>query len=436
MRPTGQGEMMFALALGVLLAGAAMAGSPSPDDRTNAGYPSDPFAVAAEQQMPLVPPGAENPGPTDPRQGFSGTPVPAPGPSMAWGGAPSCSAPGPGYDGYSCPPIWYFGAGAHILGRTRADKMSLTRDGLSSATVMTTRSESFDGAPGGYAVLGRYLGLDSSNRNHFLEFDFWTENQWETDHAANSVGQVNYGTSADPVIAGSLTSFFPQTLSGFTGSDTQQYDYDSRLLNFELNYWIRPRGRPDRLVLYPNGKWYRERNEDLISSFMFGVRGMTLDEDFTFTGESHVTTNAGTTDGFGKYRIDTQNDLVGIQIGADVIQHGRRWEWGFQAKAAPMVNFAEQNSHLLAEGNPSFVNTERRWEGSEGKIAFLGEVGMRGKYWLTPAAAVSAAYNAYWLTGVAMAPEQLTFATFPTGQVNDEHLVFMHGLSLGLELNY
>jgi hypothetical protein len=105
----------------------------------------------------------------------------------------------------------------------------------------------------------------------------------------------------DPLEVGRLVGYFPVDYGGFTGADVYRYSYDSELSTFELNYWLRPRGRPDRLVLYPNGRWCRERQTGPVLSYMGGLRFLSLSEDFEFRAASLTESGDGTFAGLGRY---------------------------------------------------------------------------------------------------------------------------------------
>ena len=46
---------------------------------------------------------------------------------------------------------------------------------------MTTRSVPLEPGAGYEITLGRYLGRDSDNRDHFLEFTYYGGNAWQQD---------------------------------------------------------------------------------------------------------------------------------------------------------------------------------------------------------------------------------------------------------------
>ena len=44
-----------------------------------------------------------------------------------------------------------------------------------------------------------------------------------------------------------------------------------------------------------------------------------------------------------------------------------------------------------------------------------------------------ASYDFMWITGVALAPEQLQFVANPVNRINTNGMIFAQGVSLGLE---
>lgn len=346
-----------------------------------------------------------------------------------------CTGPCPAdADGYCCPPCWYLESGFRFQARNRPDRVTLSRRYIDVPGVglvfagrpLHTKYESFDGELGESLALGRFLGTDDSNRNQFVEMRYWATHDWETDSLASAVApETLYGT-------------FTMNFAGFSEASVHRYEYDSSIYNFEANYWLRPRGRPDRLVLYPNGCWRRERNTQVILSYMFGLRYISLNEDFDFRGESDGVIDDVPFEGLGRYSIAADNNMFGFQIGADLLQHGRNWSWGLQAKAAPLINVSEQGSLFRADGDPRFLSGNVSWTDDNAEVAFLGEFGAIGKFFITPNVTVFASYDLAWLFGVALAAEQFQ-RQIPVGttpEIRDEGTVFMHGLTMGMQFQF
>ena len=404
-------------------------------------------------------------------------------------------------------------------------------DGFRSVLSKTRlRSMGFNNAPGYTVTLGRYLGRDSANRDQFIEFTYWGLNHWETSKetvgiilsenfpstvqgVANKQSRVYYPTVENPQnfpadwslsilstppiggYAGSLLSPFPTIgeldISLNTGemTPTQQMgstldanfnqglrhsmSYSSTMNNFEFSARLRPRGRADRLVLDPSGKWRRECQPGNYLSFLFGMRATSINEAFQFlsTGPltivqyrypdneyvdpndpqadpvtEYVVIGQESVDTRGDYSVRTHNDLFGLQVGVDLIYRKCKWRYGFKAKAGPYVNFADQFSHITAPGftvpklypdDPDEEDVvvqpvDERLRARKNAVSLLAEVGFVGEYRIRPNMNVRAAYDFMWVTGLALAPEQLQFRGF-SDVVNTNGHIFSHGMTLTAE---
>ena len=331
--------------------------------------------------------------------------------------------------GYACPDAWYWDYGTRVLNRSRTRRILLDQNYLGQQ-IFTTRSLGFDVAAGYQTTVGHYLGRDTENRDQFVEFTYWGMNEWHETRTADGL-LLNFGTQQDPVFEGSLFSFF-ETVGGFDFAEAHQISYRSRIDNFELNARIRPRGRQDRLVLQPNGRWERRCQPGWYISYLAGLRGMSMDEDFTFHSSGRVITNQGTTFFFAHDAIRTHNDMFGFQVGAELIRRQCRLEYGVAAKAAPMINWSDQFTDVTTSGMASPLTRYARKD----DLAFFGEVSAVGRYKLLPNLVAYASFDFMWLLGAALAPEQIDFTLAPTPKVNDNGHVFYQGMTLGLEATW
>ena len=76
---------------------------------------------------------------------------------------------------------------------------------------------------------------------------------------------------------------------------------------------------------------------------------------------------------------------------------------------------------------------------SSGGVAFVGEINLSALYRLTDVWNLRAGYNAIWIEGLALAPDQLdfNFATAPGGnQLHNGGGMFLHGVNVGLEARW
>ncbi len=344
---------------------------------------------------------------------------------------PCCAVCG---GGSCCPPLWYIDQDVRVLTLSKPRGIALTKEfvgyGAGGVIVyeprMGTRSLGFDVAAGYLGTLGRYLGRDSENRDHFLEFTYWGLNDWIESFAVTGT-RYNYGNDVNPNWGGTLFSPFDLAVLGFNYADRQSIVYQADINNYELNVRIRPRGRPDRLVLHPNGRWRRECRPGWYTSYLFGLRVFSIDSMFQYA-------SSGVFEGknlCGDYLSLTHNDLFGLQIGGDYIYRKCKWTWGFRAKAGPFINFCDQKSHVTSydagETELDFYRIARKDD-----AALVIEFGFLTTYKVRPNLTLRAAYDLMWVTGLALAPEQLRFETDPPTGINTNGLAYLHGLSLGL----
>jgi len=357
--------------------------------------------------------------------------------------------------GSSAPPSFYIYQGVRILNRSKTRDTSLSFE-LAPNTgfftrKITTPMLSFDVAAGYEATVGRYLGRDSENRDQFVEFSYWGMNSWFSSESAIGQAVTYNATIEDPdnpgetiqvprAVAGNLFTPFPTDVGGFNRALTHDASYRSEINNFELNVWLRPRGR-NRLVMR-NGRWRRECQPGRFCSFLFGLRYLSVDERFDFLSRGRI--NVFDDDGnlvadgtlSGDYLVRTHNDLAGFQIGADLIQRNCKWTWGVRVKAGPYVNFSDQVSRVAsrAPDDPfATVTLDERRVDRQDEISLVGEFGFIGTYQARPNLTLRASYDFMWITGLALAPEQVTFDTNPPATINTNGMVFYHGVSLGAE---
>ncbi|MBN1396313.1 MAG: hypothetical protein JW959_14915 [Pirellulales bacterium] len=336
-----------------------------------------------------------------------------------WLGAdvgPCCAVCG---GGSGCPPDWYTEQGVRLMTRSRPRDLIIgsSYEGGVLTTVLSSRTAAPDLAAMYYTTLGHYFARDKKNRNHFVEFTYWGLNGWKD--KAERIGQGNlYSEYAIQGFA----------LDGFDAADLQSTYYASYTNNYEVNGRIVPRGRPDRLVMQPNGKWRRECQPGTYLSYLYGIR--VFQENETFRFHSQGTSNAITYT--GDYDIATHNVLLGFQFGADLTFRKCRFEWGIRAKLGPYLNFTDQQSEINS-GVSLAPDFSRRLSAAKHEASLLGETGFFASYKFFPNMIGRAGYDFMWVTGMSLAPEQLQFTTNTVNQVNTNGMIYYHGVSLSME---
>jgi hypothetical protein len=362
--------------------------------------------------------------------------------------------------GYCAPPCWYTEQGVHIISRSRPRNINLgevftTGTDASGNTVivpdyvLTTKSINYDAAAGYYATVGRYLGRDSQDRDDFLEFTYWGMNTWVDSSLVHGTRVTDSSYFGRPITFGALMSPFLSNayvvtgtvvngmgVGGFNQADIQTYTVNSEMHNFELNLRLSPRGRPDQLVLHPNGRWRRECQPGTYISYLVGLRYMTLGDGALWHGQGTIDDDGDVHFITADYNIKTENDLLGLQIGSELTFRRCKWSWGVRAKLGPYINFARdvqeiKNNALGDPFNSVFLDT--RLTAKKQIISLIGEVGFEASYRFKPNLIGRAAYDFMWINGLALAPEQYQFTYTPMPTINTNGSLFSHGLTLALE---
>jgi hypothetical protein len=128
----------------------------------------------------------------------------------------------------------------------------------------------------------------------------------------------------------------------------------------------------------------------------------------------------------------TVNNLFGFQIGADAIL----WDSGnrFRVESAIKAGVYGNGATL----NLTFADRDENNTFSAGRdhTAFVGDLSFTGVYQLNDRWALRGGYQMLWLTGVAVANEQLHGLNFdggPAPSVNVTHSAFFQGAMFGVE---
>jgi hypothetical protein len=136
---------------------------------------------------------------------------------------------------------------------------------------------------------------------------------------------------------------------------------------------------------------------------------------------------------------NTYNQFYGLQIGADigVYDMGGPLQINVMCKAGAFDNFAHQNYQRMVLTN-GVVTANTSLVGGRNQAAFLGEAGAVVTYALTKRLAFRASAEVIWLTGIALAPEQVTAVNLRTQRdtINTSGATFYYGGGAGLEYRF
>jgi hypothetical protein len=287
--------------------------------------------------------------------------------------------------------------------------------------------------PGTRLTLGRLAGRDAANRDYAMEITYLGLFEWKSraDFAGiqsvlgqppNSIRTVLGGVVADP--AGQPTAIF---VPGFSDADIQRFQYTTDFNSLEWN--LRILGRPERdiLALQPDGDWVRHDSSGRLVSFLGGLRFVSINDSFILQSEAAATPQSLAT--FGLYRARTHNDMVGAQLGLELMEKYTQWNWGFRSRVAAMSNWGERVSQISTINgiDPRFQIVD------DVNFVPLLEGGLFTAYQLRPNVTLRGAYDVLFLaSGTADVQRNLSLQpTFPPLNMTGRRL--LHGLSVGFE---
>jgi len=191
--------------------------------------------------------------------------------------------------------------------------------------------------------------------------------------------------------------------SAFRAAETHTQSYESHLHSAELSK-----------------KWW---GWDVIATSV-GLR-------YVYLGEEYLFDSVDDTDGFGRLRIDTENHLIGPQIGMDLFYPLGRFRTTLRGKCGLYGNIVNGRVTLDNGGVRQFDN-----DNNDIQIGFLSEFGCFFDYRVLPTVSLRAGYEFWYLYGFAAATNQpVTTLSSSTGSnVRSKEDVFLHGASVGAEV--
>lgn len=234
-----------------------------------------------------------------------------------------------------------------------------------------------------------------------LSGTYWGMQQWS---AGNSI-------LADPQGYTVLAySPFLQTAQIFGALDNQiGYTYSSQIQNVELNALVR---------LNPSDPYWQV-------NWLWGARYVYFADNFNLFG---IDDSNSTTENFN---VTTVNNLFGVQTGLLFVRGWSRVQWEAGLKFGLMANIFRQHgidslsAASVVPAGFNYVDTSNTGCGISG----LFEVTLAACYRITDNLGIRLGYQFYDLTGMALAPRQLT--SFGHGGN-----VALDGVSIGLQATW
>lgn len=364
----------------------------------------------------------------------------------------------------------------HVAVEPTATATNLVIDPLAQNS-LSSKDADFTFEAGAKFTLGKVLGRDVANRDHSIDFRFMgffdfagsatiAEASPDDTAAADDpdgisvlgieslLGTLEANSTLTGVIGFNNDLFF-NSVPGFDASLSQNIVYESDLNSFEVNYSIGGRPARDRMVMQPDGRWVRHATPSVVRGVYAGLRYVRQNERFQYTANGRPNATAitdangnvfgvftGSAIERGRYVVETDNDLVGIQIGGEFVQKRTDWIFGVDGRIGGLVNFADRSSLLrqitdqepLSEIEDLLISTQTQ-DLQDETLAFLGEANLYMAYYLRPNTSVRFGYSLMYLNGLATATNNAGLkGTFPRFELTGDALY--HGLNAGFNMTW
>ncbi len=163
--------------------------------------------------------------------------------------------------------------------------------------------------------------------------------------------------------------------------------------------------------------------------WLYGFRYLNLSERFSIAGADL----GGST---SVYRIHTNNNLFGAQVGSRLQRRYKQLSWEAIGKVGIFGNAANQFGDSIVDLSGDPIRPTR--SANSGQVAFVGDLNLTGICPINHVWGLRAGYNLIWIEGVALAPNQLDFTNTSTSgtRLSTNGGVFLHGLNVGLEARW
>lgn len=304
-------------------------------------------------------------------------------------------------------PRWLFAADAMFLERSIGSSIGLGytvyNPGSGSPPAVPTDTLYSDDEPMGLEPglrlqLGRRVSDDVA-----IDAIYWGLNQW-------SAGRQIYGDPfGDTVLAFSPYTQTDAIIGGF--NNYLGYTYNSQANNIEIN---------ERVMLGQHDPYHS-------LAWLWGVRYFQMSDNFTLSGDDLDTGD------YENINWKTHNNLLGLQAGLQWTRGWDRFQLVTEGKAGIYANMYDQKGNNLDSsgvvyGQPAgFVPYNVSHDGTD--VSALFELSLIGRYRLNDWLWLRLGYQAYLMTGLALAPRQLN------GYSHGGTVAF-DGPSIGLEATW
>ncbi len=257
-----------------------------------------------------------------------------------------------------------------------------------SNIVLSTSDFSYDFKAAGRIVIGHTFGDCLQIEGSYFGIAKSENDKAVRDNTVNGLVDAN-GNELRGDLLSPFGGFGTVPMPNLDYNNLAQITYTSSLQSAELNVLRKIPIQPERLTM----------------SILFGVRYITMPEDFTYMTQSSVVFPPPTSgEVTNTVHVTTDNQMIGPQVGARFeLYTDNRWWLNTDIKAAVMNNNSMQSTDYTnvingATGHDFFSVREDH-------TAFAGDLSVTAVYRWSPHFITRLGYQALWLEGMAMAPE-------------------------------
>ena len=165
-----------------------------------------------------------------------------------------------------------------------------------------------------------------------------------------------------------------------------------------------------------------------------------LRSDYEMYDYSGAPTYTGT-NGYLSYNAETENQLVGFQVGGNGCYHlGCCGRFALQCSSSAGIynNFTQVNQYFASSAGQTYddgTNTLYNVTTNDNNVAFLGELRVGASYQCTCNCRLYSGYRVFGASGIALATYQ-DISNTDTPYINCSGSIFLHGLQTGIEFIY
>lgn len=311
-------------------------------------------------------------------------------------------------------PCFYARFGVLGLKRDTGEHVDFATLGTPDQVVLSTGDVRFPFQGGGEILLGMAIAP-----TYYLESSYFGLSSWNQTAAVRN----SDANALVPAGEGNLMSPF----GGFGDTPDADYDYNnyaavayhSQLENYELNL-------RHQLPMPSIG---------LRSSFLFGGRGMRIDDGLLYETDS----DRGVSNSL---LTQTRNRLLGLQIGGLFEFHvDPGWWINLDLKGAICQNKIDLDTTYTNVGGTSAVTPGTYRNGrDESQTSFVGDIGLSLVYEFGRAVTADVGYRAIWVTGLATGadnlPTDVNLAMLGPPTLHDDRTAVYHGPRAGLTVRF